>query len=535
MIGRYTRAVVRLTVVAVMAGAMTMVPATAAAEPLIDCVSADNGDANLLSVSFTPAVVDVTHGPVEVTLRATVADTGGPGDASGVVRVEVDLDRRPFRYEPDVVLAPQPGGEWVATFTFGRRERPTRWRVAGVTLTDRARNEGFYGYGGEDLGSVPGAHVLSVANNTPDVTRPQILKADFSPSRVRTAPGPRPVRFTVRARDTGSGVADVRVGLYRERGPGIASAVLRRVPGMPRVFRGRVWFDPWSRPGRWRVEYLAVWDRASNSRLVQNVPALQRLGVDDRITVISRKDDTQPRISRLSFVPEVADVRTSNETVTVSMRVRDSHAGVRRVLAYLADPLEVNPFLRLELVSGTTRDGVWEDTMRVQQCPARTGRMRAFVFAADRQGNRTFYRPKQLRGLGFKWQLRLLARPDAVIEPSEVTHEPHVPPVGPLALSFPEIVNGITSDSALVRRVPRREGTPLGPAVPGTWTCTDDQRRSTDCAVGKVHHAAFHPALPLTTRRTYAVVLNPEHFLSVTDLAGNPYDRDDYSFKIVAP
>jgi hypothetical protein len=529
-----TRVVAYVGVAAVMAGAITTYQAVAAAAaPLIDCVSADNGDPELIGLSFTPAVVDVSDGPAEVTVRATVADTGGPGEPSGVARMQVELDRRGFSGDSELMLEPEPGGEWVTTLTVGRWDRQDQWRLTEVELLDRARNEGLYGYGGEDLGVVPGAQVLTVVNDRPDLTRPRIIGADFTPSRVRTVHGTRFVRFTVRASDTGSGVARVAVGLYRERGAGSATAVLRQLPGMPRRFRGRVAFDAWAGAGRWRVEYIAVWDRAFNSRLVQSPPALRRLGVGGDLTVVSRRDDIPPRISGLSLIPEITDVRTTDQSVTVSMRVRDRHAGVRRVLAYLTDPLELNPIKRLRLVSGNMQDGMWEGTIRVRQCPARSGRMRAFVFAADRQGNRSFYGPRQLRDRGWPWQVRLLARPDAVIDPYGVVHPPRVSPAGPFSLTFPEIVNGITAGSALLRRVtPRREGSLPGPAVPGTWTCTDDKGVPTDCAVGRVREASFSPTSPLAARRAYAVVLNPEHTLAATDLAGNPYDRSDYLFRV---
>jgi hypothetical protein len=46
-----------------------------------------------------------------------------------------------------------------------------------------------------------------------------------------------------------------------------------------------------------------------------------------------------------------------------------------------------------------------------------------------------------------------------------------------------------------------------------------------------VRKAAFHPDTPLDPDRFARVILNPEHQLGVTDLAGNPYDRAEVRFR----
>jgi hypothetical protein len=45
-----------------------------------------------------------------------------------------------------------------------------------------------------------------------------------------------------------------------------------------------------------------------------------------------------------------------------------------------------------------------------------------------------------------------------------------------------------------------------------------------------VRHATFDPTSDLEASTSYAVVFNPEHTLSVTDLAGNPFHRFRFDF-----
>ena len=81
-------------------------------------------------------------------------------------------------------------------------------------------------------------------------------------------------------------------------------------------------------------------------------------------------------------------------------------------------------------------------------------------------------------------------------------------------LDFDEDVTGITPSSAPV--IAADGGAP----VAGAWTCTDATGATTGCATGTVRRAAFTPAVPTTSQ--LFVLLNPEHSLGVTDLAGNP-------------
>ena len=89
-----------------------------------------------------------------------------------------------------------------------------------------------------------------------------------------------------------------------------------------------------------------------------------------------------------------------------------------------------------------------------------------------------------------------------------------------------ENVNGLTHRSVTVRPVDPEGTAPPQPVLAGRLTCTTRSGRVTSCTTGHVREATFEPSVRLRPNQYYLVELNPEHSLGVTDLAGNPFDRD---------
>jgi hypothetical protein len=94
-------------------------------------------------------------------------------------------------------------------------------------------------------------------------------------------------------------------------------------------------------------------------------------------------------------------------------------------------------------------------------------------------------------------------------------------------MRFNEPVNGITTDSGTLRRVRGGQSSSYGPVREGAWSCQDGDGSATSCESGSVRKATLNLTHPLVVSRTYSMMLNPEFCLSATDLAGNPFIRDE--------
>lgn len=89
--------------------------------------------------------------------------------------------------------------------------------------------------------------------------------------------------------------------------------------------------------------------------------------------------------------------------------------------------------------------------------------------------------------------------------------------VGPLTVSFNEIVHNVTTANVAVTAV----GT--GSTVPSTLTCWSKRGAQVDCATGNVITAILTPSGPLIPGQTYTAAVNPAGVVpQILDLAGNP-------------
>jgi len=505
------------------AAALLVVPAPPAqAAPLNDCVAADNADPILTSFERTPAQVDVTAAGKRVRFRLEVDDLGGPGPASGAETVWVGFGDTPSFDEVDVIptarMVEDATGAWVGSIVVPRWSRPGSVRL-GVMIVDKAQNFRFVD--AADLAAAGFASRVTVVS-TADRTPPRLTSLRINPGSIDTRTAPGTVTVTATARDSQSGVQLIRVR-------GLGSIKLTRVPGWPRTFSGTRHVGSWAGTGTRRVYEVRVEDRIGNVRYY-DYRSLGQAGFDRDLRIVSRDDTEPPAIARFDLEPTAVDVRAADQTVTVRVRAVDRQAGLRNahVLFWAGD---FGWTRRLHLVSGTARDGVWEGEFRMRRCVGWSRSVRASVYLTDDSGRRRRYTAARLAEEGWPSRIAVTAA-DHIAPGAWVSFRP-VPLVGPIAVRFSEDVNGITASSVLVRML--IGDVDHGPPVPGAWVCRDAANALTDCQTGRVRVARFRPTDPLAAEREYTVTLNPEFSLDVTDLAGNPFRREELFVETAAP
>ena len=499
--------------------------------PLIECVATDNGDPELTAVTFAPAVVDTTDGPVTVAVTATAHDTGGPGPAVGLQTVRISVGRGEGELGW-VRLHEDASGDWIGQLTVSPWLRGGKWRVDGALVKDKVGQQREY----------PNAAVVDASftvNPAGDRTRPALTALSISPNSVDTTNKARRIRITARVRDE-SGVALAQVGLA-SRGGRYAVAFLNKKPGTANTYRGTAVIPRWIASDRWQVWFVYLQDRASNSRYYFT-GGLARLGFEHSFAVVSRRDLTRPTLSTFRLSSAAVNVEDADQSVTVTARAKDTGSGVRRVAAAFRGANGVNLNVRLERVSGTPRDGIWRGTLLVAQCPAASGPLTGSVVVTDDRGHRTSYPTRELRRHHWSTTLRVVALPDALpprahVAPGSVFD---VPLTGPVVVRFNEPVNGLTNTSGTVRIEEVEITGGEGPVITGTWdNCKTGAGAATDCLTGSVRKASFHPDTALEPGefepQYYRLDINPEHNLDVTDLAGNPFDRFPVYFFTTGP
>ncbi len=485
-----------------LAGAGT--PAYAAPVPLSPCVDPDNTRPVVTAATLSKTSADTTAGADAVDVTVTASDTGGPGPASGVASVSLQLAGSPgtFATPRTVRMVDTGGGAWSAHVVLPRGLAPGQYRPL-VTVVDGAGNYRSYGAGSED---VPGSPVLDVSS-VADRAAPRLASLRLSTTSLSTRRTAKGVVVRVHAADARAGLLRVNVIASADRRR-VVSTQLRLVSGtvVDGRWRGTLRIPRFMGNATWKIVSVGLADRVLNVRNL-TYGDLKGTRVDRSFRVRSRQDTAQPSATRATFSVAAVDVTTGDQPVVVRVHARDDASGVAALRLRLLDPDEVDGGFDTAMtrVSGSARDGIWQATVTLGQCGTVAGTWTAQLKVTDAAGRSRQY-------LSGQPTLAVTARDNLV--PQVVRTYVSGAPV----LSFSEDVTGISATSAQVYDA-------AGNDVPGVWSCADGSGAVVSCAVGSVRTATYTPLPSFAPTGQLFVELNPDGSLGVTDLAGNPVGR----------
>lgn len=502
---------------------LTAMPANAsgripAAVPASKCFpETDNGDPVLKTFGFSPVAIDSRLGSKDVRFTATAEDTGGPGAPSGVAgaTVYVSFDDT-GNWNLSAPLKPDGNGGLVGKLTILKQYR-TATRYVSLIVNDVAGNSTMYTTADLEQMGLP---TTFTTVTTPDVGAPSVRAVRLSTRTIDTRRHSQSLGIKVRATDD-SAVKAIRVWLW---GSPVRSSTanLRRVAGTAAdgTWQGRITVPRWQGNSTAKLA-IEVTDLLENYRTYgpRKLAAISQPGT---VRIVSRTDTEKPRLRLRSVTPSSVDLRTGARSVTVAVRVTDRLSGVRGASITLQGPSDATGSqssrdLRLTRVSGTAHDGIWKGSVTLRPCDALGGSWGIAAFAWDAATGNYLERPQAFTVLNAD-----VRRPTA----SLMGDGYQVRRGGPLSVTFDEDVVGVDADNTLVHVGDNQRGqagdNPA--AIAGTWACKDASGSVVDCAVGPVRQAAFTPSTPMIPATNHTLVLNPEHHLGLTDLAGNPYD-----------
>lgn len=483
-----------------------------------DCWSDDSGNPLLTALDVTPATVDVRDAAQVVTIHANAEDTGGPGAATGVARISVQL-ASPASIDEDVgpevepvSLTPDGAGAWTGQVRLPRRTTPGTWRVGYVTMADAAK--GFVNersYIGNDLDGAGFSTDFDVVS-VEDETHPVLTGFNLSRTHVNTRKRARTIRVTARLHDHDSGLRSVSVLAVENGTQRFAEVALAHhgSRGADERWTGRLRIARWVTDGTWSL-YVSARNQAMLGKTWSTRNgALRRMGLPSVLHVRSGSDSRRPSAAKFHRSTDVVDTRTADRSIDVRLRATDATSGVGRVRVTVEGPGGYGRVSRwLHRSTGTVRAGSWTGTVPLRRCAGAAGTWTAQVRVYDRSGkHRTL---KSVPGLGFT----MLSGDHQ--GPSLRSLTDRVRPEEPVVIEFDEDVAGITTETIVVRK----DAFPTGEPLAGTWSCTDSMDATSDCAAGPVRHASFRPAAPFAVAE-HDIELNPEHHSGVMDMAGNP-------------
>lgn len=476
--------------------------------------SEDNGDPVLTSLHIAPTALDATRRPATVRFTATAYDTGGPGAPSGVRQVTVYIGYEPDgNYSATAILLPGPDGTFEGAVTVKTGYRTGLRYILGVDVTDTADNT--KAYFGDTLNRLPDVDRTYRVATSPDTRPPKLVALSVSPTVLDSRQHTRTVHVSAHVRDDVA-VARVIVGFsHLPYAGGPRKTHLHLSSGTVRegTWTGRLQIGRWQTTAPRRL-WVNMKDTIANISVLRG-NGLTRRGQPSMLQVRSGIDRRAPTVHVVSVTPGPLDVSAGPVTLTVLARARDAASGVTAVNGTLQGPGGTGVEVTLRKASGDGHDGRWRGTVTLHPCQTPPGRWALSLNATDLAGNIASAKPTPTRtvtGRDVTPPLATLAAPVAL--------------AGPLVVSFDEDVRGVSAATATAHASAEREASDTNSAagaLPGTWACIDGGGTGVSCETGPVRKASFTPSVPFTANGTYWLVLNPEHELALTDMAGNPY------------
>lgn len=476
--------------------------------PVNGCFSTDNTNPALNQLRLSAGTLDVSSSAKTLTIRALIADQGGPGPAAGVAGVTVTLSPPGAGDSAFVRLDPaKKKFHWVGRLTLPRGSVDGAWRVSTVFISDKAFNTISYSY--DDLAAAPFDRDLTVVS-IPDATAPTVSALHIDPSTVDSRKREGRVTFTGVAQDAG-GAGLQSVTAVVTDGTNTLGAVLTRVPGKPGKVRGTLPIAMWTGNQTWTLVQVIADDKVGNRTTYDS--GFGALGFDRQFRVRSKQDVTKPAVSGARLSTRRVDIRKHAGTVDVRLVARDAASGVAVATVTIDTP---GSFFGRTSTLRRSPGGVYRGTVRMSSCNTPSGKALVSVEVRDAAGNG---RVLQLGKVTVRAKDRIV--PTATVANSSAV------PTTLVTVDFDEPVTGISVSSAVVLPVSGLA------SVAGSWTCLNEANGTVPCATGAVSHAQFAPFVALSSGTFYTLVLNPEGTLDVTDLHGNPFHRTQVAFKAV--
>lgn len=230
----------------------------------VTSAGADTAAPALASYTFTPsspATLNVTTGPKQVTVTARVTDATGVEPPTA--KVSSDTSTQSARGNLTLISGTAQDGTYQGTVDIPATAAPGSWTVALDPLTDTVGNAASSAHSH--------ATKLTVVSNATDTTAPGLASFSYTPTTVNasvdlSSPGGAEVEVEARVTDASGAVPPVAV-LSSDTTAQTARGTLSLVSGTPQngTYRGTVSLPSTAAPGLWTVALDELRDPLGNT------------------------------------------------------------------------------------------------------------------------------------------------------------------------------------------------------------------------------------------------------------------------------
>jgi hypothetical protein len=370
----------------------------------------DTQPPHLVSISFSPASVDVTTNGASVVVAGQATD-----DLSGINGISVTFvsvtapNQRRNGFLSRISGTPL-NGAFQGTVNFPTLSAGGVWRLS-VTINDAAGN--FLSLSPANLTALGFQTDLTVVS-TADTAAPVLAGVSITPAAIDVSNGDQLVTIALSVTDNASG-ADFQnffnfsISFSSPSGQQTQRIAAQEFTLVSGTATNGVWnathrFPRYSEAGNWLLSDVRLTDRVGN--VMSYSPFTQPLlGFPHSLAVASSlSDSARAELVGMTFSPSVIDTSAGSQTVTVTFHMLDNLSGVTfdtdtPLFSFLRGIRFTSPsgqqtrsnntFGGVTLASGTSLNGVWQTRVVFQQF-SEAGTWRATVFSLRDVTNNTF-------------------------------------------------------------------------------------------------------------------------------------------------
>jgi hypothetical protein len=353
---------------------------------------------SITALSFTPAAIDTSAGPANVTVNFSLSDANS--GVSFFSTAFVDPSGFFFQGTSKVLSPPSNSVTDSVTISFPRFSTSGTWTLATVFIIDTAGKTLILN--SNDLATAGFATTLQVSS-TPDTTPPNITAFSFTPATIDTTAASANVTANFTLTDNFAGVSFFQMSFVSPSGVSSQATSKSFTPATTVTDSVMLTFPRFSEAGTWTISSVFVEDAAGNT-LVLAAADLTARGFPTTLAVTSTSDTTPPTLAAFGFTPTSINVTGFPATVTVNYQVTDDLSGATTIQAVFTSPSGAATqtasasFAASTSVTGTvpvifpkgSENGTWSVTL---------------VFLSDASGNTVSLTTAQVAALGFPTQL----------------------------------------------------------------------------------------------------------------------------------
>ena len=363
-------------------------------------MSQDNSAPELTSFEVSPQIVDITNGPIEVTVTVGATD-----DVSGVKNMfplYILPNGNPIGTSSSLISGTNLDGVWEASYTIPQYTQTGTGTISSITLNDNVGNQLILLYQDLiDLGYDPDFEIID--NNPPDLIPPELTSFSVSPQIVDITNGPIEVTVTVGATDDLSGVKNMFPLYILPNGNPIGtSSSLISGTNLDGVWEASYIIPQYTQTGTGTISSITLNDNVGN-QLILLYQDLIDLGYDPDFEIIDNNppDLIPPELTSFSVSPQIVDITNGPIEVTVTVGATDDLSGVKNMFPLYILP-NGNPIgTSSSLISGTNLDGVWEASYIIPQYTQTGTRTISSITLNDNVGNQLILLYQDLIDLGY--------------------------------------------------------------------------------------------------------------------------------------